>query len=201
MSYSSELTKERIILSAKEEFLKKGFVNANLREIAKKAKVTTGALYNHFKNKESVFEAVVGSVADELFTLFDEAHKASPQHIIFSDDSKREEMKRGSFEVLDYIYDNLEEAKLIFFHSRGTKYENFIEKMIEIEEESSLKELKGEGFTLDKINRFFVHVMATSGVTNMIEAIHHGLSRKEAFEYMEKIQKFYYAGTKEIVGN
>ncbi|MHC5099511.1 TetR/AcrR family transcriptional regulator, partial [Peptoniphilus genitalis] len=62
MSYSSDLTKDRILECAKEEFLKNGFNNAQVGKIAKKAKVTTGAIYRHFRNKEELFFALIEEV-------------------------------------------------------------------------------------------------------------------------------------------
>lgn len=47
-------------------FLNQGFHSSNLRDIAKKAHVTTGAMYNHFKNKEDLFDALIESSASEL---------------------------------------------------------------------------------------------------------------------------------------
>ena len=51
MSYCSGLTRERIMECAKAEFLKKGFQAAQLKDIVAAAKVTTGAVYRHFKDK------------------------------------------------------------------------------------------------------------------------------------------------------
>ena len=52
MSYCSDITKNRILECAKDEFLNKGFEKAQVAEIAEAANVTTGAIYRHFKNKE-----------------------------------------------------------------------------------------------------------------------------------------------------
>ena len=54
MDQKEELSKERILQAAEEEFLKKGFQKASLRNIAKIAGVTTGSLYWHFKNIEEL---------------------------------------------------------------------------------------------------------------------------------------------------
>ena len=59
MSESSAETKRKILDSAMAEFLEKGFMNASLRTIAANAGVTTGAMYRHFKNKDSFFCALV----------------------------------------------------------------------------------------------------------------------------------------------
>ena len=59
MSESAVETKAKILESAKNEFLEKGFINASLRTIASNAGVTTGAMYRHFKDKDALFCALV----------------------------------------------------------------------------------------------------------------------------------------------
>ncbi len=70
--------------------------------------------------------------------------------------------------------------------------------MIEIDERSTIKVIEKSGKKMEKLDYFFIHVIATSGLNNMLEAIHHNLSRDEAIEYMNKIQMFYSAGSKAI---
>ncbi len=200
LSYSSKQTKSRIILIAKTEFLNNSFLNANLREIAKKANVTTGALYNHFGNKEMLFEAIVGEFADELYEVFLDEHNRIPSRDVFTQVEQKDNMANGSFKILRFIYDNLDEAKLLFFHSNGTKYEYFIDKLIKIEEDSSIRALEMVNFDMNNVNKLFVHIMATSGVKNMIEVVRHDLEIDDALDYLGKIQLFYYAGVKEILG-
>ncbi len=201
MSYSSNLTKERIIDCAKKEFLQKGFLNTNLRGIATNAKVTTGAVYNHFKGKDELFEAIVGDFADNLLDLYKKVHDEVEGEYDFESAKITDTMGIGTNQILDYLYSNFELAKLLFCCSNGTKYERFIHTLIEIEEESSLAFMQNDNFKPTKINKFFVHVISTSGINNMLEAIHHDLTKEEAFEYIGKVQKFYYAGTKEILSN
>ncbi len=201
LSYSSELTKGRILACAKEEFLKKGFINANLREIATNAKATTGAVYNHFKGKDGLFEAIVEDFANNLLELYKKAHEEVEGEYDFESADISENMGKGTNIILNYLYSDFELSKLLFCCSGGTKYEKFVEELIEIEEKSSLAFMENDNFKLTKVNKFFVHVIATSGLNDMLEAIHHDLSKEEAFEYIGKIQRFYYAGTKEILGN
>ncbi len=201
MSYSSELTKERILACAKVEFLEKGFAHANLRNIAYNAKATTGAVYNHFQGKDGLFKAIIGTFAEELLTLYTRVHEETAADYDFESSDTTENMGKGTYAVLDFLYSDFECSKLLFCRATGTHYENYVEKLIEIEERSSLGVMKSDWFPKSKINMFFVHVIATSGINNMLEAIRHDLSREEAIEYIGKIQKFYYAGTKEILGH
>ena len=48
-------TRTKILHAAKQEFLNKEFADTNVRAIAEKAGVTTGALYNLFDNKDGIF--------------------------------------------------------------------------------------------------------------------------------------------------
>ena len=43
--------------AAKKLFFKKGFVNTSVEEVAKKAKISKGALYQYFKNKDDLYYA------------------------------------------------------------------------------------------------------------------------------------------------
>ncbi len=55
-------TREKILYAAKQEFLDKDFAGTNVRTVAQKVGVTTDALYNLFKNKNGIFEALVDGV-------------------------------------------------------------------------------------------------------------------------------------------
>lgn len=48
------LTRERIDRAAIELFVERGIDGASIREIAKKAKISLGALYNHYPSKEDL---------------------------------------------------------------------------------------------------------------------------------------------------
>lgn len=51
-------TKEKLLVSAKSEFMEKGYAKASLRKICADAGVTTGALYFFFKGKEDLFRSL-----------------------------------------------------------------------------------------------------------------------------------------------
>ena len=54
MEEKSPDTLEKIKQAAMEEFSDKGFLGASLRQIVKKAGVTTGAFYGYFSSKEAL---------------------------------------------------------------------------------------------------------------------------------------------------
>jgi AcrR family transcriptional regulator len=53
-----EQTRKQIVSEAHELFLKQGFHGTSMRQIAKAAGIALGGIYNHFANKEEIFEAV-----------------------------------------------------------------------------------------------------------------------------------------------
>jgi TetR/AcrR family transcriptional repressor of mexJK operon len=50
---------ERLLMAAVEVFLEKGFAAASVDEIAARAKASKITFYNHYGNKEALFEAVI----------------------------------------------------------------------------------------------------------------------------------------------
>jgi AcrR family transcriptional regulator len=57
--------REQILRAAEALFSRQGFHGTGLREIAEKAKVSLGNIYNHFKTKEHVFEALLEELEKE----------------------------------------------------------------------------------------------------------------------------------------
>src|SRR5690349_13263898 len=53
----SESTRKALVDSAVELFTKRGYAATSLDTIAKRARVTKGALYHHFSGKQALFEA------------------------------------------------------------------------------------------------------------------------------------------------
>lgn len=69
----SQEKRERIINAATTEFALKGFDNANINNIAKKADVSVGSLYKYFENKQDLFLTIIhyniSTIEDLLETL------------------------------------------------------------------------------------------------------------------------------------
>ena len=68
-----ENTKERILLAAREIFMRQGYAGATTRQIAAEAGVNEVTLFRHFGNKENIFKAAVeqGADLDQLFARMD----------------------------------------------------------------------------------------------------------------------------------
>lgn len=61
----TESTRAALVRSAVRLFTERGYAGTSLDEIAKRARVTKGALYHHFSGKQAVFEAAFDEVENE----------------------------------------------------------------------------------------------------------------------------------------
>ena len=68
-------TKDKLLISAKQEFLEKGYQKASLRNICKNAGVTTGALYFFFQDKEDLFASIVQPSLDRIIAMLSQHTK------------------------------------------------------------------------------------------------------------------------------
>jgi AcrR family transcriptional regulator len=61
--------RDRIVDSAKKEFLEKGIEGSSMRDIAAGSSMTVGNLYRYFKNKEELNDFIVGETLKEIDKL------------------------------------------------------------------------------------------------------------------------------------
>ncbi|MFE0028711.1 TetR/AcrR family transcriptional regulator [Amycolatopsis sp. NPDC059021] len=67
----SESTRSALVDGAVELFTKRGYAGTSLDEIAKRARVTKGALYHHFSGKQALFEAAFDAVESLVYDRLD----------------------------------------------------------------------------------------------------------------------------------
>lgn len=65
--------KKSVIESASRDlFIKQGFHATSMRDIAKRAEVSIGNLYNYYETKEQIFESIIGSYQQTINTRLKE---------------------------------------------------------------------------------------------------------------------------------
>lgn len=193
-----------LLEAGKKEFLSKGFQNASMRNIAASLNVTTGAIYRYYKDKEALFDAIVKKTADELEQRY-QAEQAA-----FSDLSAEcqvESLPKVTSEsynwMMEYIYDNYDAFKLIICCSNNTKYEHYVERLIDIEVKSSshlIEKMKESCLLKHKIDDKLIHIVVTAFFNGIFETVIHDIPKHDAIEYMSQLRDFYSAGWFKLLG-
>ncbi len=204
MSETEQTTLERIHIAAKQEFLEKGFRGASLRNIVKTAGVTTGAFYGYFSSKEALFASIVEPLAAAVMGRFMTAQTD------FANLPKEEQpahMGKESADcvnwMIDYMYDNMEDFKILLCCSEGTSYENFVHSMVEIEVEYTFRYidvLRSLGNEVLELDRQLCHMIASGMFEGIFEVIRHDMPKERAKVFVEQLQEFYIAGWTKIMG-
>lgn len=205
MTKPIEGVSEKILTYAKEEFLEKGYSDASLRTIATKADTTTGSIYSRFGGKEGMFSAIVKPAAEGFTNIF--LKYQQDFHNMDADkqaDSLSEYSSSGMMELLEYMYEHFEEFQLLLDASYGTKFQNFVEHLAEIETEYTYKfmnalQSQDTDKNAQKVPEEFIHIMTRARFESFFEVIRHKMKKEAAVQYIELQEKFHYNGWKAIL--
>lgn len=193
---------EKVYECAKTEFLSKGFKDASLRTIALAAGTSTGSIYTRFHNKEGLFHAIVFPVAEELRSWF--IHVQQSFHQKDADDQKRNLFEYSGAEaeqLVSYIYDHYDVFKLLVQCSEGTEFSDFLNQLVEIEMEYTVKYMDCTGNDAIKIGNIspeFLHIVTSAYFSGIFEMVLHDMKREDGMLYARQLREFYYAGFAKI---
>ncbi len=185
----------RLLQSAREEFLKNGFLKADLKSICENAGVTTGAVYKRYKGKEELFSAVVGGVVEALDSFLDK--RSGVDFSLLSDDVIRDSwiMRYDSmipmFRMLRSYGDDF---KILIDKCAGTRYESFSHDYVikmSYAYEQFYKEAYRRGIAKAKVSRDEFHILLTSFWSSVCEPFVHDLSEKQMEEHCRVMCRFF----------
>ena len=185
MRKKDDLAIEKIIECAKTEFLEKGFEGASMRRVAENAGYTTGMLYGRFADKGELFKAIVKAPAEKLYSYYAEVQES------FANLSPETQ------------YKDFDGFKLIICTSKGSEYEKYIDSLIEIETENTLRfinDMNAAGIKVKSVRADLSHMLATAMFNGMFEVVEHDFSKDDARQYIKQLQYFFNAGWDKILG-
>lgn len=204
MRKKDELAIDKIIECAKQEFLEKDFESASMRNIAEHAGYTTGMLYGRFADKGELFKAIVKDVADGFISFFT---KVQDDFALLTPEDQYKNMHgyvdKKVEEMLGIVYDNFDIFKLIICKSKGSEYEKFVDKLIGIETENTMRfigELSAAGIKINDVRADLSHMLATAMINGMFEVVEHDFEMEDARNYIKQLQYFFNAGWDKILG-
>ncbi|MBE6034244.1 TetR/AcrR family transcriptional regulator [Aminipila sp.] len=204
MSRDYQLTHENLLLSAKKHFLENGYERANLRNICKDANVTNGAFYRHFKDKESLFGALVDPIVETVSDMYSESVS---KHFELIHENQLKEIWRLSedtiISIIEYVYDNFHIFKLLLTCADGTKYVSFIDDVVCMEVKQTIRlmqQLKAQGCSVNDLEEDEWHILIHSYYSSLSEIVMHNYSKTAALKYAHTLADFFSYGWQKILG-
>ncbi len=192
-------TKEILLQAAKQEFMEKGYAASSLRNICKKANVTTGALYFFFRDKEDLFASIVEEPLHRLYEMMKYHYAGELKEIddiekVFSEEHIDD--KSLSVEIVEYLYDNKDAIKLMIEKSEGSSYANCEDRFVAISEihYRKLADAISAYKNVPRISDFTIHWVSHVQISSFVQLITHDLPKEEAVIHIDKIMGFLIKG-------
>lgn len=194
-------TRTKLIQSVRQEFLEKGYMKASLRTICKNAGVTTGALYFFFKDKDDLFDAVVGGPIQEIYKMM-QAHFEDEKNMVANGNGftpsaqESTEHMLTTAQVIHQMYLHREDILLALTKSQGTKYENVADWFIDTAEKHY--RLMADAMIKQNpkiiIHDKFIHWLAHEQIDTFIYMISHIETEQEALPFIKQAVTYMMAG-------
>ena len=196
-------TKEKLLTSARSEFMEKGYAKSSLRKICANAGVTTGALYFFFKDKEDLFLSVVKKPYCELLDMLKSHFAMDKQFLSDMGIYTYDDHSHGDFArmLIHHLYANREAFLLILTKSQGTDFENCIDELVEMLEQGyrEIAESVSAKSPEVEINSYTLHWMVHMNIDAFIHLLTHEPNEEKAFLQIKKIMDYLAKGWVELV--
>ena len=195
MSVRDTSIDQRLLESARHEFMEQGFLKADLKTICDNAGVTTGAVYKRYKGKDELFRAVVKETSDILDGFIElrtdvEFKEISDEEII----ETWRMNEKYTLEMFRLLWKIRDDFVLLLEKSAGSSYENyghdFALRMTKAYMQYYL-EAKKRGLAKANITEEEMHVLCTSFWTSIYEPFVHHMSWKNIEEHCKVVCAFF----------
>jgi AcrR family transcriptional regulator len=190
--------------SAKDEFLAHGFAGASMRKIAAGAGVTTGALYSHFADKETLFTSLVEPVYTEVIGKFKQQGDEITSLLDAAGPDSMWDATRNALEFfVRYIYERYDAFKLLISASEQTVYENFTHQLVQLDVDMTLAYIgraRTAGYAVKDLSEGEIHLLSSAQYSAIFEIVLHDLSGEEALRYADTIWEFFSSGWRKLFG-
>lgn len=195
-------TKEKLLQSAKTEFLSKGYSSASLRTICKNAGVTTGALYFFFKDKEDLFASLVQKPLEEIERIMIDHYNSEAQNFsesipsLSSIDLEKSDDFNTSLQVIKLLYSHYDEMILLITKSQGSRFENCLDNFVNITEKhyARIAEMVSKKNNTPCLDPLIVHWISHAQIEAFAYLLTHATSEEQAQKLLPNIIKYLTGG-------
>jgi len=153
MQVLKESVREAILESAINEFFKKDYQSANMRDIANNANITVGNIYRYYKNKKELFDAIL-QPAENAINQLTEFDRNIQHKLIHS----KEDLDQLIHYVMKVIGPFTKEIFIMIFNSSGTHHHKLKTQL------ENLVIVKVSKYYPGKFTRSFLEIISKSFV-------------------------------------
>jgi len=193
----------KVIKAIREEFIEKGYEDASIRSIALRAGMSSAGLYRHYKDKEDMFAAVVQPVIEQI-TEWMERHSRQQYSSVNNKVSKNAFYGENFTNlILDVIFPNRAEFKLLLSRAKGSRYENFVHDFVKGQQEElaqAIGYMQQQGYPVYEIDEEELHMLLSAYVSAVFEPIIHDYSEEKTKKSLRTINEFFMPGWIKIMG-
>ena len=207
-------TKAKLLISAKTEFMEKGYQGASLRNICKNAGVTTGALYFFFQDKEELFASLVQPVVEviqklmeahmkqELLEVEEPTEKATkeasekPVEELQDDENAIGDDVYAAGKIVHILYENYDSVQLLLLKSQGSKMAGCIEAFVSFAEQNyrALAKAQSEKWGVPLPDEYTIHWLAHMQIDAFVHLLTHEPDEEKAMAHLRDVIKYLVAG-------
>ncbi|WP_028911075.1 TetR/AcrR family transcriptional regulator [Prevotella sp. MA2016] len=205
MQIKKEYTRELIITTAKELFLKKGFSKTSMRDIAQAVHIGVSNIYNYFASKDELFRTILAPLISELERIMHEHHNMDyqDQFLQYACGKSDEMIKEHTQAYFRLINDYRDELKLLLYQAQGSTLETFIDDYTEKSTHQILvfmNDFKQKHPRYSVIHTTFTyHVHVVWMFSFISEIIKHQLSAQEIKKAIDDYIQFEFVGWRALM--
>ena len=189
-----------IIEAAKMEFLQNGFRSASIGNIAKRAGVTTGAIYTRYKGKDELFCSLIENFLQALDNARKENEKAYGEYCTDKNfNNFLNNIAKETAGYVDILFEHYDACKLLLCQSNGSSVEEMLNKRME-NKISETKTFIKENIASDisDMKLVLVELLINQQFDAYTLVIKKGYSKEETVEYIKMLGEFIGAGWEKL---
>ena len=192
-------TREKLIESARTEFMEKGYQGASLRQICKNAGVTTGALYFFFQDKEDLFASIVDPAVERLQQFLSQHTKQELMELQQMPGSREDNMQDdyyASRQILHFLYADYDVFQLILTKSQGSRYAYCVDTFVALLQESYrlLADAQAQVMGVEPPDDYTIHWVSHIQIDAFVHLLLHEPDEEKANQYLVQVLKYLVAG-------
>ena len=185
----------RLLASAQAEFMKHGYLKAELKTICENADITTGAVYKRYRGKEDLFSAVVEDTANALIRFVES--RSDLDFSSLSDDEIYDSWimtYESMLPLFKLLYEHRDTFSLLIDKAAGTRYENFSHEYVtrmSYAYEQFYAEAYKRGLAQATVTSAEFHVLISSFWTCICEPFVHDMTWEQIEEHCRIVCRFF----------